>query len=94
MKWFTDFFAKRSNVKFAEHDGTTSVFIVPSEVADSPLWSDELFNLCWEREALIVEIDAAKRQKKKSSHLIAALVKNTQRRLELELAHNGKNGAA
>lgn len=53
-------------------------------------WNDELFNLCWEREALYVEIDTAKRHKKKSSHLIEALAKNTARRLEIELAHNGK----
>lgn len=53
-------------------------------------WNDELFNLCWEREALFVEIDRAKHHKKKSSHLIAALAKNTARRLEIETAHNGK----
>lgn len=56
-------------------------------------FNSDLFDLCWDREALLVEIETAKKQKKKSSHLIAALARNTQRRLELELAHNGKSSA-
>lgn len=74
MKWFADFFGKKK----------TSASPVDQT------WNDELFNLCWEREALFVEIDTAKRHKKKSSHLIEALAKNTARRLEIEMAHNGK----
>lgn len=74
MKWLADFFGKKK-VSASPVDQTSN---------------DELFYLCWEREALFVEIDTAKRQKKKSSHLIEALAKNTARRLEIELAHNGK----
>lgn len=80
MKWFADFFGKKNK--------PDSPIVV--EAIDPEWWSDELFTLCWEREALFVEIDTAKRHKKKSSHLIAALAKNTARRLEIELAHNGK----
>lgn len=78
MKWFTDFFGKKK---------------APIETTDTE-WNDELFNLCWDREALLVEIDAAKRHKKKSSHLIEALARNTRRRLELDMAHNGKASEA
>lgn len=81
MKWFTNFFAKKEK---QAHD------ITPFTSHAAAQYHSDLFDLCWEREALLVEIDAAKRHKKKSSHLIAALAKNTARRMEIELAHNGK----
>lgn len=84
MKWLRKIFGFGPNPLPSDQELMSNPF------AENQHWNDELFNLCWEREALYVEIDVAKRQKKKSSHLIAALAKNTARRLEIELEHNGK----
>lgn len=99
MKWFTDFFAKKqpssvpdpmeSYVKWGEEEMKEQI----AQSFSDARFNSDLFDLCWDREALLVEIETAKKQKKKSSHLIAALARNTQRRLELELAHNGKSSA-